>query len=78
MHYVNQKLNTILETSRVELNRDKLKKIYDEAQRIIYDDKPVIPLWYEKNFVMTRKNIKGYQLFPNASFNGLVTAYKEN
>jgi len=38
---------------------------------------PVIPLWHEDNLTLMNVDVSGYQLFPSASFWGLLTTHKQ-
>jgi len=51
-------------------------KIYGEAQAIIADELPIIPLWHEDNVALTNVDLQGYKIVPNARFIGLVGAAK--
>lgn len=75
-HYINPKLDKLLEASRATLDKEKQRQIYKEIQKIVYDDFVYAPLWYEDNFVFMDKAVQGYQLRPDASYVNLVKAYK--
>lgn len=75
--YKNLELDTLLEKSRVTTDPMELKNIYRQIQKIVYDDFVYAPLWYENNFAFVNKDVKGYELRANASYVGLMEAYKE-
>lgn len=75
--YKNPELDTLLEKSRIATDQSELKNIYQQIQKIVYNDFVYAPLWYENNFAFVNKNVKGYQLRANASYVGLTEASKE-
>jgi len=74
--YKNPTIDKLVEAGRAELDLAKRKQIYGEAQRIIADELPILPLWHEDNIVLSNVDVKGYTIVPNARFIGLVTAAK--
>lgn len=76
-YYINPDLDPLLEQARLELSTQKRKDLYQKIQRIIFEDLPYVPLWYEKNWVVTQKNVKGFELRPDAGFQSLVKTWKE-
>lgn len=75
-YYENRKLDRLLEDGRKISNRQRRKVIYQQVQKIIFDDLPYVPLWYEHNWVAVRSDIKGYLLRPDAGFQNLIDTYK--
>lgn len=76
--YSNVVLDKLLDQSRITTDPKQQKQIYDEIQRIAFDDLVYIPLWYENNFAFMNPRLKGYTPRTNASFVNLVNAYKTN
>lgn len=66
--YSNPEMDRLVELGRVTMSQDARKKIYDRVQEIILEDLPFIPLWYEKNWVMYRKDLMGVTLRPDAAY----------
>jgi peptide/nickel transport system substrate-binding protein len=77
-YYNNPTLDPLLEKSRITLDPQEQKKIYNEIQRIVFDDLVYVPLWYENNYAFLNPRLKGYTPRPNANFLNLVNAYKVN
>lgn len=75
-HYKNSKVDELVETGRRTMDREVRKQMYSEVQKILLEDLPYVPLWYEKNVAVRRKDVKGFELWPNASFKPLVKVYK--
>lgn len=76
--YQNRELDRLVEEGRRTLDPVARKALYDPAQKIVLEDLPIIPLWYEDNWVVTRKNVEGYVLRPDAGFQGLAHVQKIN
>jgi peptide/nickel transport system substrate-binding protein len=74
--YKNLEVDRLVDDGRVELDPAKRKQIYAEAQRIVADELPIIPLWHEDNVALTNAQLQGYTIVPNARFIGLVAASK--
>lgn len=73
--YSNLSLDSLLEEGRVELNRQKRRKIYGEIQKIISKDIPVLGLWFNKNILVRDRRVKGFTLLPDESFRPLKEAW---
>jgi peptide/nickel transport system substrate-binding protein len=75
-HYINGDVDRLTEAGRRELDVEKRKVIYDQVQRIVADDVPVVPLWHEDNIVLSSAGVSGFSITPNARLVGLVDAWK--
>jgi len=75
-HYLNARLDDLLEKGRKTVDRKERMEIYSKVQEIIFEDLPYVPLWYEQNWVVYQNNVKGYSLRPDAGFQNLVNTYK--
>ncbi len=74
--YTNPEMDRLVEAGRTELDLAKRKEIYAEAQRIVAEDLPIIPLWHEDNVVLSNVTVQGFTIVPNARFIGLVGTSK--
>jgi peptide/nickel transport system substrate-binding protein len=74
--YTNPALDKLVEDGRGELDPARRKQLYAEAQRIIAEDLPIIPLWHEDNIILANTTVRDYRIVPNARFIGLVHASK--
>jgi peptide/nickel transport system substrate-binding protein len=74
--YKNPKVDQLVEDGRAELDLDRRKAIYNEVQKIVAEDLPIIPLWHEDNVVLSNVTVQGYEIVPDARFRGLVSASK--
>ncbi len=75
-HYRNHHLDELVDAGRAEIDPAKRKPLYAEAQRIVAEDVPIVPLWHEDNVAMTNADLAGFQILPNARFAGLVGVTK--
>lgn len=66
--YKNSRVDELVEKGRVTMDQAERKKIYAEIQKIVLEDLPLIPLWYEKNVVIYRKDLKNVSLRPDAFY----------
>ncbi len=62
--YSNPKMDEILEKAATTTDIKERTKLYEEAQKILAEDVPIIPLVQGKLFVVAKKNIKGIELDP--------------
>lgn len=74
--YKNAEVDRLTLEGRRELDRTKRKAIYDQVQRIVATEVPIIPLWHEDNVVLTNVDVSGYTITPNARLGGLRTTTK--
>jgi peptide/nickel transport system substrate-binding protein len=75
--YRNARVDELTTLGRQTLDRRERVKIYAEVQRILASEVPVIPLWHEDNLTLMNVDVSGYELFPSASFWGLLTTHKQ-
>lgn len=62
--YNNKEFDVLIDQAKQESSLDKRKELYAQAQKIIYQDIPLIPLYYSPEFVGIKKNIKGFYFSP--------------
>jgi peptide/nickel transport system substrate-binding protein len=75
-HYRNADVDRVTAAARYELDRDKRKALYAEAQRLVARDLPVIPLWHEDNVVLSNVDVQSYAILPDGRFAGLPPVSK--
>ena len=63
--YSNQKVDELLNQAINETDREKAKQFYVQAQEIISNEVPMIPLWYPSNMVVANKRVENIKM--NAS-----------
>ena len=63
--YSNPEVDRLLETARVEQDWPTRMALYNEAEQLIVDDVPWIPLWFSgEDIVLLKPYVKGYALTP--------------
>jgi peptide/nickel transport system substrate-binding protein len=63
--YSNPELDKLVEEAVNTFDRAKARELYVRIQEIISRDVPVLPLWYQSNIVIARKNVQNIKV--NAS-----------
>ena len=65
MGYANPELDRILELARVERDQQARFELYHQAEEIIIEDAPWVPLWHDRGgFVLLKPYVKDYKLLP--------------
>jgi oligopeptide transport system substrate-binding protein len=62
--YSNSRVDSILERARVEQNDQARLALYREAERMILDDSPVIPLLHDVTYYLVKPRVTGLTLTP--------------
>jgi peptide/nickel transport system substrate-binding protein len=75
--YENRAIDELTEEGRKTDDPARRKEIYSEVQKVLSQDLPIIPLWYEDNVAVFGRNVKGLRLRPNASFEWASEVTKE-
>jgi peptide/nickel transport system substrate-binding protein len=72
--YSNASLDALLKQATAETDDGERRKAYVEAQRILAEELPGIPLWYPDNVVVHSDRVAGVVLNAGGSFDFLRTA----
>ncbi|MCB0389929.1 MAG: ABC transporter substrate-binding protein [Bdellovibrionales bacterium] len=75
-HYKNKRLDELLENGLAIKDIDKRIKHYQEVQKIVLDELPIIPLWYNQQVAIVNKRVKNYEPAMNGDFSPLLKAHK--
>lgn len=62
--YSNAKFDALFEKAIAETNDSIRYQLYQQADQVMIDDAPVVPLWYDEVVHLVQPNVKGFQ--PNA------------
>lgn len=65
--YKNPKLDEILKKAQAISDQKERAKLYRDAQVILHEDAPWIPLVHSVQMAATRANVKGYKLHPTGN-----------
>jgi ABC-type transport system substrate-binding protein len=60
--YSNKELDALLDEAVNTFDREKAKQLYARIQDIVSRDVPVLPLWYQANIVIAKKNVKNIKV----------------
>jgi len=60
--YSNKELDALLAEALNTFDREKAKVLYTRIQDIVARDVPVLPLWYQANIVIAKKNVKNIKV----------------
>ena len=55
--YSNKEVDALLDEAVNTFDREKAKQLYSRVQEIVSREVPVLPLWYQANIVIARKNV---------------------
>ena len=61
--YSNPEVDALLEQARGELDQQRRFELYSQAEQIIIDDTPWIPLFFSRSHALVKPYVKGY-IFP--------------
>ena len=75
-HYKNNRLDSLLEKGLAIKDTEKRIKHYQEVQKIVMEELPIIPLWYNQQVAIVNKRVQGYKPAMNGDFTPLIEAYK--
>jgi peptide/nickel transport system substrate-binding protein len=59
--YKNAEFDALFEKALAETNDTLRYKFYQEADQLVIDDSPVVPLWYDEWIHFIQPNIKGFE-----------------
>jgi oligopeptide transport system substrate-binding protein len=60
--YSNPSLDALLDQAAVEQNETDRLAMYQQAEQLVVDDAPCIPLWHGTNYILVKPYVKGYEL----------------
>ena len=63
--YSNPELDAILEQARTESDIERRVELYHEAEKLIVQDAPILPLWYTgEQYVLIKGHVEDYRVTP--------------
>jgi peptide/nickel transport system substrate-binding protein len=74
-HYRNARIDELTDQIRVEMDREKRKQLCSEAQKILADDLPYLPLWFSDVVSVHRRALGEFTLSPSADYDFLATLH---
>lgn len=58
--YNNSALDKLLDQGMVEESREKRREIFNQVQKIVHEDLAIIPLWYDRQVAVARREVLDY------------------
>jgi peptide/nickel transport system substrate-binding protein len=74
--YIDPEMDRWLIEGRKTLDRNRRARIYAEVQKRAAERLPYVSLWYTKNIVVMKRNIKGFLLYPGGDLISLKRVYR--
>ena len=62
--YSNPEVDALLDKAGVELDRNLSLALYQQAEQKLVEDAACIPLWFDKNYLLVKPYVTGYNLSP--------------
>jgi ABC-type oligopeptide transport system substrate-binding subunit len=59
--YKSAEFDALFEKALAETNDSLRYKLYQQADQVVMNDSPVVPLWYDEWIHFTQPNIKGFE-----------------
>ncbi len=69
--YRNRELDELLEQGRQAMTLEERRRIYSRVQKVLAVELPQIPLWWWKNVVVMKPNIRGFVPYPDGDLTSL-------
>lgn len=66
--YSNPHFDTLVNEAVKTEDFEKRRQMYLEAQKIVFEDLPVIPLWYDLDIAIVSRRIKNFHAYPTGDF----------
>jgi peptide/nickel transport system substrate-binding protein len=71
-HFLNPRVDELIEFARREVDIEKRKQAYAEVQRLVAEELPYLSLFYTDVVCVSTKRIEGIQLFPAGDYDFLA------
>jgi oligopeptide transport system substrate-binding protein len=62
--YSNPSLDALLDQAAIEQDGAVRLAMYQQAEQLVVDDAPCLPLWHGTNYILVEPYVKGYELSP--------------
>lgn len=64
--YVNEEVDTLLDDARTETDEDRRHQLYEDAQQIIVDEAPLVPIYHSVLLAGLQEDLTGYYQYPSS------------
>jgi oligopeptide transport system substrate-binding protein len=62
--YSNAEVDALLDKAGIEPDNAKALALYQQAEQMLVDDAACLPLWFGKNYILSKPYLKGYKPSP--------------
>jgi oligopeptide transport system substrate-binding protein len=62
--YSNPSLDALLDQAAIEQDEAVRLSMYQQAEQLIVDEAPCLPLWFGVNYILVKPHVRGYELSP--------------
>jgi len=62
--FSSKEFDDLIDKAAVEQDHDKRMRLYQQAERVVVDQAPVIPLWFNQSYVLVNPRVKNYSIDP--------------
>lgn len=74
-HYRNARIDALTDQIRVEMNQEKRKELCSEVQKILAEDLPYLPMWFNDVVSVHRRSLGALDLPSTGNYNFLATLH---
>lgn len=64
--YVNDKVDALLDDARTETDEEERMQLYEDAQQIIVDEAPLVPMYHSVLLAGLQEDLTGYYQYPSS------------
>ena len=75
--FTNVAVDELLQEGREEINPEKRKVIYDQAQKLLGGELPYVYLWHSLNVAVVSKKVEGFKLYADGRYWSLANVTKK-
>ena len=62
--FSSKELDDLIDRAAIEQDYDKRMALYQQAEQVAVDQAPVLPLWFNKSYILVNPRIKNYSIDP--------------
>ena len=73
-HYADPLVDRLIEQALATDSTDEQATLYRRLQHRLAETVAMVPLWYEDQYVVRRTDLRGYRLYADGRYDGLLTA----
>jgi len=63
-NFSSKELDALLDQAAVEQDYDRRMSMYQQAEQLVVDQAPVLPLWFSRNYALVNPRVQGYSVDP--------------